>query len=94
LCKIFICLFDKNHWNGTRCAFSYHNDKFFGLARSDYIDVLGMGYKENGQMKTKDKIKKELALWKPASEAAIERNACFMAQLCADENTATSSSRG
>ncbi len=70
-----------------------HNDKFFGLARSDYIDVLGKGW-ENGQRKMKDKIKKELALWKPASEAAIERNARFMAQLCADENTATTSSCG
>ncbi len=42
--------------------FLYHNDKFFGLARSDYIDVFGKGYKENGQRKSKDTIKKELAL--------------------------------
>ncbi len=70
------------------------NDKFFGLARNDYVDVLGKAYKENGQRKTKDKIKKELALWRPASEAVIERNARFMARLCADENTATSGSCG
>jgi hypothetical protein len=56
--------------------------------------VLGKGYKENGKRKTKDKIKKELALWKPASEAAMERNARFMARLCADEITATNSSCG
>jgi hypothetical protein len=55
--------------------------------------VLGKGW-ENGQRKTKDKIKKELAFWKPASEAAIERNAPFMARLCADEYTETTSSCG
>jgi hypothetical protein len=65
---------------------------FFEQARSDYIDVLGKGYKENGQRKTMDKLKKELAPWKPASEAAIERNARFMARLCADDNTVTTSS--
>jgi hypothetical protein len=42
----------------------------------------------------KEKIKKKLAQWKPASEAAIERNACIKAQLVADENTATTSSSG
>ncbi len=44
MCNTFICLFKKLHWNGDRCAFLYHNDKFFGLARSDYIDVLEKGW--------------------------------------------------
>jgi hypothetical protein len=56
------------------------------------IDVLGKVYEANGQRKTKVENKKELAIWKPASESAIERNARFMAGLCADENTATTSS--
>ncbi len=64
LCQIFICLLDKHNWNSGRCTFLYYNDKFFGLARSDNIDVLGKSDKENGQRKTKDKIKKELALYK------------------------------
>ncbi len=47
---------------------------------------------DGGRQRTKSK--KELALWKPASKAAIERNAGFMARLCADKNTATTSSGG
>jgi hypothetical protein len=56
--------------------------------------VLGKGW-ENGERKRKDKMKKEMAHWKPASEAAKERNSCFMARLCAQEmheDTATTSS--
>jgi hypothetical protein len=45
--------------------FLYYNDKFFGLARSDYINVLGKGYKENGQRKVKDKSKRN---WPYASQ--------------------------
>ena len=36
--------------------------------------MLGKGW-ENGKRKTKDEMKKELDHWKPAGEAAIERNA-------------------
>jgi hypothetical protein len=94
LCNTFICLLNKHHWNGGRCAFLYHNDKYFGLARSDYIHVIGKGW-ENGQRKTKDKIKKELAQWKPANEAAIERNACsWPSFVLMFENTATTSKSG
>ena len=84
LCGKYICLLNKCHWNGARCAFLYHSEHFFGLARSNYIDVLGKGW-GNGKRKTKEEIKKELENWKPPGVPAIERNACFMARLCADE---------
>jgi hypothetical protein len=29
-------------------AFLFHSEKFFGLSRSDYLDVLGKGW-ENGE---------------------------------------------
>jgi hypothetical protein len=28
-------------WNGAKCLFAYHNMKFYGLARGDYISVHG-----------------------------------------------------
>ncbi len=42
-CGKYMCLLNKQHWNGAKCAFLFHSEKFFGLARSDYLNVLGNG---------------------------------------------------
>ena len=70
-----------------QCAFLFHSEKFFRLARSDYLDVLGKG-REKGEKK-----RKELDSWKPATDAAMERHKRFIAWLNAQdahEKSATS----
>ena len=84
ICNRFICLLDKRHWKGAKCAITFHSENFFGLARSDYIDVLGKGW-ENGVKKGKDEIKRELQQWKPATAAVMERHARFIARLNAQD---------
>ena len=74
-------------------AFLFHSEKFFGLSRSDYLDVLGKGW-ENGKKKKNDDIRREMESWKPATEAAMERHARFIARLNAQdvrEESATTS---
>jgi hypothetical protein len=83
-CGKYMCLLNKRNWNGAKCAFLFHSEKFFGLARSDYLDVLGKGW-ENGEKKKKDDIRWELDSWKPATEAAMERHACFITRLNAQD---------
>ena len=56
--------------------------------------MLGKGW-ENGEKKKKDDIRRELESWKPATEAAMERHARFIAQLKAQdvhEESATTTS--
>ena len=84
ICNSFICLLDKWHWKGAKCAFTFHSEKFFGLARSDYLDVLGKGW-ENGKKKRSDEIKWELELWRPPTAAVMERHARFIARLKAQD---------
>ena len=84
ICNSFICLLDKRHWNGAKCAFTFHSEKFFGLARSDYLDVLGKVW-ENGKKKRCDEIKRELELWKQPTAAVMERHARFIARLKAQD---------
>jgi hypothetical protein len=81
-----MCLLNKRHWNDAKCAFLFHSKKFFGLARSDYLDVLGKGW-ENGEKKKKDGIRQELDSWKPATKAAMERHGRFIARLNSSANT-------
>ena len=89
-----MCLLNKRHWNGAKCAFLFHSKKFFGLARSNYLDVLGKGW-ENGKKKKNDDIRREMESWKPATEAAMERQARFISRLIApdvrEERSATTS---
>jgi len=76
--------------------FLFHSEKFFGLSRSDYLDVLGKGW-ENGEKKKNDDIRRKLESWKPATEAAMERHARFIARLNAqdvrEESTTISGSK-
>ena len=46
--------------------------------------MLGKGW-ENGEKKKKDDIRQELESWKPATEAAMERHARFIARLNAQD---------
>jgi hypothetical protein len=39
----------------------FHSEKFFGLSRSDYLDVLGKGW-ENGKKKKNDDIRRKIRL--------------------------------
>lgn len=92
-CGKHMCLLNKRNWNGAKCAFLFHSEKFFGLSRSDYLDVLGKGW-ENGKKKKNDDIRREMESWKPATEAAMERHARFIARLNAQdvrEESATTS---
>jgi hypothetical protein len=79
-----MCLLNKRHWNGAKCAFLFHSEKFFGLANSDYLYVLGKGW-ENREKKKKDDTRWELDSWKPATEAAMERHTRFIAWLNAQD---------
>ena len=58
--------------------------KVLRVVKGDYLDVLGKGW-ENGEKKKKDDIRRELESWKPATEAAMERHACFIARLNAQD---------
>jgi hypothetical protein len=92
-CGKHMCLLNKWNWNDAKCAFLFHSEKFFGLSRIDYLDVLGKGW-ENGEKKKKDDIRWELDSWKPATEAAMERHPHFIARLNAQdvhEESATTS---
>ena len=63
--------------------FLYHNEDFFGLARTDYVMELKKGWKE-GEIKLKREVEKELLNWRPPTDAIIERNARFMNRLRGD----------
>jgi hypothetical protein len=66
LCKKVMCVMPNRSWDGTRCAFLYHSEEFFGLSRSDYKEVQG---------------KADIHNWKPANEDAIKRNARYILRL-------------
>jgi hypothetical protein len=59
--------------------FLYHKEDFFGLSRMDYIEVLRKGW--GGDLKSKKAIETELNNWKPATDAAMERNTRFLNRL-------------
>jgi hypothetical protein len=42
LCKKYMCLFKKKKFIGGQCAMTYHNDCFFGLAKSDSETLHGI----------------------------------------------------
>jgi len=92
-CGKHMCLLNKRNWNGAKCAFLFHSEKFFGLSRSEILMCLERVGK-NGEKKKKDDIRRELDSWKPATEAAMERHARFIARLNAQdvrEESATTS---
>lgn len=64
-------------WTGARCAFLFHKEEFFGLARRDYI--IGMR-----GVKTKKEIETELTSWKAPNAGVIERNARYINKLRAE----------
>ena len=82
-CEVPLCVTIKRSWSGCKCVFLYHNELFFGLARTDYVMVLKRGWNE-GDNKTKKEIEQELVSWRPPTEAALERNACFIKRLQAE----------
>jgi hypothetical protein len=92
-CGKYMCLLNKRNWNGAKCAFLFHSEKFSGLARSDYLDVLGNGW-ENGEKKKKDDIRRELDSRKPATEAVMERHVRFIARLNAQDVREESATTG
>ena len=63
-----LCTMDRRTWNGAKCVLRYHNEEFFGLARSDHKSIHG---------KSVDK-------WTPADDAAIARNARRVRRFRAD----------
>lgn len=94
VCKKYMCLFNKRNWTGGKCAFLFHSEKYFGLSRSDYLDVVGKGRYENGGRKNYEDLKRELANWKPASDTAIERHARFIARLIAQDERQDAATSG
>jgi hypothetical protein len=81
LCNnVSLCVYNNRKWNGANCVFLYHKEDFFGLSRTDYIAVIRKGWVE-GTKKKKKEIERELNNWKPATEAAMERNTRFMNRL-------------
>jgi hypothetical protein len=59
LCNKNLCTMSKRTWNGAKCILAYHNEEFYGLARSDFRSVHG----------------KNVESWTPPDTAAINRNA-------------------
>ena len=55
--------------------------------------MLGKGW-ENGEKKKKDDIRRELNSWKPATSAAMERHALFIARLNAQDVREESATTG
>mmetsp|Transcript_26912 Transcript_26912/g.45854 ORF Transcript_26912/g.45854 Transcript_26912/m.45854 type:complete len:257 (+) Transcript_26912:617-1387(+) len=41
ICKKPLCVMDSRKWNGAKCVLAFHNNLFFGLARSDAAAVHG-----------------------------------------------------
>lgn len=41
LCNKSLCLLRKRGWAGGKCVMEYHNHEFFGLSRSDSIELYG-----------------------------------------------------
>ena len=58
LCNKNLCTMSKQTWNGAKCILAYHNEEFYGLARSDFKSVHG----------------KSVDSWTPLDTAAINWN--------------------
>ena len=41
VCDKRLCVMNKKKFTGARCALTFHNDLFFGLARCDHCDLFG-----------------------------------------------------
>ena len=59
LCNKNLCTMSRRTWNGAKCILAYHNEEFYGLARSDFRSVHG----------------KNVESWTPPDTASINRNA-------------------
>lgn len=94
MCKKFMCLFQKCNWTGRKCAFLFYSEKYFGLSRSDYLDVVGKGWDKNGDRKNYEDLKRESTNWKPASDTAMERHARYIARLIAQDDRQDGATRG
>ena len=71
LCRRFISAVPKRKWNGAKCIFTYHTEEFFGLARSDYLEVQGHNRIKN---------------WKQANDAVTASNARYIPNIKADSH--------
>ncbi len=58
LCNKNLCTMSKQTWDGAKCILAYHNEEFYGLARSDFRSVHG----------------KNVESWTPSDTSAISRN--------------------
>lgn len=85
LCQAPLCVFTNRTWTGASCVFLYHKEEFFGLARSDYVEVLKKGWTD-GRVRTKQEIQRELEAWRPANGEAVQRNARFISRLRDEES--------
>ena len=56
LCDKYVCVFNRKKWEGGGCALSYHDDSFFGLSKSDSLELYGQS-KTDWTPPTKNKIK-------------------------------------
>ena len=61
-------------WNGAKCLMTYHNENFYGLARSDYRTVHG----------------KNVEGWTAPDDKAMERNARRVKRFMAEIRTEAS----
>jgi hypothetical protein len=68
ICGKSLCTMKRRMWNGAKCLMTYHNENFYGLARSDYKKVHG----------------KNVEGWTPPDDQAIERNARRVKRLMAE----------
>ena len=72
ICLKHLCTLNKRTWNGAKCLMTYHNENFYGLARSDYRTVHG----------------KNVEGWTAPDDKAFERNARrvkrFMAEIMSE----------
>ena len=69
-----MCTNPGKSWNGAQCAFLYHSEEFFGLSRSDYIEVQG---------------KTDTSKWTPPNNDVIARNTRYIKGITARKNGAT-----
>jgi len=59
LCEKAMCTTTNRVWTGNKCILAYHSHNFFGLSRSDRVQLEG----------------KDVRTWTPPSNIAVSKNA-------------------
>jgi hypothetical protein len=65
MCGEHMCVLNNRSFNGARCAIHYHNDSFFGLAKSDFKPLMNKAANQ----------------WVPPNPVQISRNAKHISTL-------------